>query len=254
MTVQSIAQLLGRLSSLVEDKFELRPHGGSGGAEVGGCSDFTDVIKRCAEVGRKLGIEDLEKKKCRCGVFGCVFILGDGRIVKFTTVPSEGLFSLMAKKLRVDLGGVGRHLPIVHNAWKLADDCVKTGQPTFVVLREDLRNAAFDNIEWWNLFAGSQLHALATRQPNTEDFVRSAARIRQAASRDGTEHDLRRFDEAVALMEALARRGIYLCDMHSDNWGIRKHRKNEPGVLVARDLGCVLGEGFGPAPPKLGPK
>lgn len=191
---------------------------------------------------RQLGVEIVEE--LGCSTQGCAYLTSDGRAAKITTDWDEirlGQWLYIAQK-------EGKNHPSLPKIY-----LVRMLEPgLFLIVREELSDVEFEHPYWfddeiaegaYHLFSG--LIAEVERGTSYGDAFEGYAlaismlfssiidKANNAEYEDVWADDIDKAEEIWKSVRWLLDHNILICDIISDNWGVRKD-----GTIVIRDLGC----------------
>ena len=179
-----------------------------------------------------------------CSTQGCAYTAGFGRIAKITQDWDEIRLAQWTKLYQAE-GGAFKGLPEIY--------LVKFLEPSlFLIIREDLSDLHFDNQDWFDDNIADKVYeyyrAFVTEHNEGITYTKAFLRFKQniknlfnyvtqrAENADYDDVWADDIDKVYAIQECvewLLDHNILICDVISDNWGLRAD-----GTVVIRDLGC----------------
>jgi len=218
----------------------------------------TAALVNCRPMITRAGVKP-NKRPIRCGVQGCVYRAGKGRVFKATIDESELHLAYWLKQLQ-EHGNKPSMLPEVYGAWK-PGGC----SPMGAIYREDLVDVkgtaewralrrAFSNVRGTVAFAGRNIYfRYGTGRVQRKQLEREAAAFECDSAADSYCDLARRwYAQGIEMLRWMTEHEVGLGDLHEGNWGMRVAPGQQFGDLVVRDLGFAeLPRGAGRAIPAL---
>jgi hypothetical protein len=183
-------------------------------------------------------------KELGCSTRGCAYQTLDGRAAKITTDWDEirlGQWLYVAQKS----GLRHKSFPDIH--------LVRMLEPgLFLIVREELEDLEFDHPYWFDdVLSEGVYHLFSGFSAEVQDgtsyqeafggyilavnmlFENVLEKANNAEYEDVWADDIDKAEEIWKSIQWLLSHNILICDIISDNWGVR-----EDGTIVVRDLGC----------------